>query len=72
MARMIDADDLIDANTVAEIVGLTRTAGVFVYQKRYAEMPRPVLDLGPHKVKLWSRSEIEAWVANRGQRRIDS
>lgn len=69
---MLDADDLIDANSVAEIVGLTRTAGVFVYQKRYADMPRPVLDLGPHKVKLWSRNEIELWVANRGQRRGES
>lgn len=62
---MFDLDDLIDANAVAEILGLTRTNGVFVYQARYADMPAPILDLGERRTKLWSRVQMEAWQVKR-------
>ena len=68
MARMFDLDDLVDANGVASILGLTRTSGVFVYQARYTDMPKPVLDLGDRKAKLWSRKEMEAWQRIRATR----
>jgi hypothetical protein len=48
----VDLDDLLDANGVAEILGLTHRNTVSVYQHRYADMPRPVLDFGTSRVKL--------------------
>ena len=46
---------------VAEILGLSHRNSVSLYQRRYADMPRPVLDLGQGRVKLWLRPEIEKW-----------
>ena len=56
-------EDLIDAHAVAEILGLNLRNTVSVYQQRYADMPRPVLDLGRGRPKLWLRPEIERWAA---------
>jgi predicted DNA-binding transcriptional regulator AlpA len=61
VSSRIDPDDLVDAETVAELIGVTHRNTVSVYQKRYASMPRPVVDMGRGKCKLWLRSEIEAW-----------
>jgi len=47
VAPRVNTEDLIDANGVAEIVGLAHRNTVSVYQRRYAEMPHPVVDLGP-------------------------
>jgi len=57
----VATEDLIDAHAVAEILGLNLRNTVSVYQHRYADMPRPVLDLGRGRPKLWLRSEIEDW-----------
>lgn len=59
----MDTDDLIDAQAVAEILGLNIRNTVSVYQKRYADMPRPVLDLGRGRPRLWLRPDIERWAA---------
>jgi predicted DNA-binding transcriptional regulator AlpA len=56
-------DDLIDAHGVAEILGLSMSQTVSTYQRRYADMPQPVLDLGRGRPKLWSRDQIENWAA---------
>jgi predicted DNA-binding transcriptional regulator AlpA len=61
MGRRVDIDDLLDARGVAELLGLSHPNTVSVYQHRYADMPRPALDLGERRVKLWLRSEIKAW-----------
>ena len=61
MGRSIDTDDVIDSRGVAELLGLAQRNTVSLYQRRYPEMPRPVIDLGQGRCKLWSRSEIEAW-----------
>lgn len=61
MTRRIDAADLIDAQAVAEILGLAQRNTVSLYQRRYPNMPRPVVDLGRGRCKLWLRSEIHAW-----------
>jgi glutathione-regulated potassium-efflux system ancillary protein KefG len=58
---MIDADDVIDARAVAEILGLAYPTAVSVYQRRYSDMPRPVIDMGQGRCKLWLRSEIVSW-----------
>jgi glutathione-regulated potassium-efflux system ancillary protein KefG len=63
MGRKVDLDDLLDARGVADLLGLSHPNTVSVYQHRYADMPRPALDLGERRVKLWLRSEITAWAA---------
>jgi glutathione-regulated potassium-efflux system ancillary protein KefG len=57
----VNTEDLIDAQAVAEILGLAHRNTVSVYQRRYPDMPRPVLDLGANRTKLWLRPEIERW-----------
>lgn len=61
MAPQVATEDLIDAQGVADIVGLSHRNTVSQYQRRYADMPRPVLDLGRGRVKLWLRPDIEKW-----------
>jgi hypothetical protein len=61
--RMVAIEDLIDAHGVAEVLGLTHYNTVSVYQHRYDDMPRPVLDLGKGRIKLWLRPELEDWAA---------
>jgi glutathione-regulated potassium-efflux system ancillary protein KefG len=31
--------------------------------RKYEDMPRPVIDLGQGRVKLWLRPQIERWAA---------
>jgi len=65
---MVDIDDLLDAHGVAETLGLSHPNTVSVYQHRYEEMPRPVINLGKGRVKLWLRPEIEEWSAHQAAR----
>jgi len=65
MVPRVDTDDLIDAQEVAEILGLAQRNSVSLYQRRYQEMPRPVVERGSGRTKLWLRSEIEGWTASR-------
>ena len=69
VGRYLDADDLVDAQGVAELLGLAQRNTVSAYQRRYPAMPRPVVDLGQGRCKLWLRSEIERW---RSERLADS
>jgi predicted DNA-binding transcriptional regulator AlpA len=61
MTPIVDTNDLIDARGVAEILGLSAPNTVSVYQHRYADMPRPVVNLGRGRCLLWLRTEIERW-----------
>ena len=61
MSPLVDTADLIDARGVAEILGLAQPGNVSLYQRRYVDMPRPVVDLGRGRPMLWLRSEIETW-----------
>ena len=66
---MVNTDDLCDAHEVAALVGLSHPNSVFGYQRRYPEMPRPVVVLGRGRSQLWLRPEVEAWAADRRARR---
>lgn len=69
---LVETSDLVDTQGVAEILGLAHRNTVLQYQQRYADMPKPVFDLGKGRVKLWLRPEIERWAArpsDRGARR---
>ena len=61
----IDAGDLIDAHGVAKILGLSHSNSVSTYQRRYPDMPRPAVDLGEGRCKLWLRSDVMTWDALR-------
>ena len=61
MALLVDPDDLIDARGVAEILGLAQAGNVSLYQRRYPDMPHPVVDLGPGRPKLWLGREMQTW-----------
>lgn len=61
----LDPRDLIDAQGLAELLGLAQRNTVSAYQRRYPTMPRPVVDLGQGRCKLWLRSEMEVWRSDR-------
>ena len=65
MGKRIDIDDLTDARGVAEILGLSNATAIPTYQRRYPDMPRPILDLGPGRPKLWHRPDVERWQTKR-------
>lgn len=65
MGRRVDVDDLADAHDVAALLGLSKPNNVHLYQRRYPGMPRPVLDRGGRRAKLWLRSEVRAWLDER-------
>ena len=64
---MVRSEDLIDAQGVADILGLAQRTSVSVYQHRYGDMPRPVVDLGPGRPLLWVRPEVEDWGRKTGR-----
>lgn len=65
MTPTIRTEDLLDAQGVADLLGLSHANSVHTYLRRYADMPRPVLDLGPGRPRLWLRPQIQAWAAVR-------
>jgi glutathione-regulated potassium-efflux system ancillary protein KefG len=67
VAQKIDPDDLIDSLGVAEILTLASRASVSTYQKRYQDMPRPVVELGEGRIRLWSRSAMLKWATKTGR-----
>jgi glutathione-regulated potassium-efflux system ancillary protein KefG len=68
MTPLVATEDLIDANGVATIVGLAHRNSVSLYQRRYEDMPRPVVELSNGRTKLWLRSEIEPWAKHQAAR----
>ena len=67
MGRQIDVDDVIDAREVAAILGLSHPNTVSLYQRRYTDMPRPVIDMGQGRCKMWLRPEIVTWAKRSGR-----
>ena len=63
MSPRVATEDLLDAQGVADVLGLSHRNTVFQYQRRYDDMPSPVVDLGEGRVKLWLRPQIERWAA---------
>lgn len=68
MGRQVDIDDLVDATEVALLLGLSHSNNVHLYLRRYPDMPRPVVDRGGRRARLWLRSEVVAWLAERTSR----
>lgn len=70
MSPEVRTEDLIDAQAVAELLGLSHRNTVSSYQRRYPEMPRPAVDLGRGRPRLWLRSEIVRWQATRASGKL--
>ena len=64
---MVRTEQLADAQELAVLLGLSHPNSVSTYQRRYPDMPRPVLDLGPGRPKLWLRPQVLSWAANRSR-----
>jgi glutathione-regulated potassium-efflux system ancillary protein KefG len=62
---MVNTRELIDAQVVAGLLHLRHSNSVSTYLRRYPDMPRPVLDLGVGRPRLWLRSHILRWVRAR-------
>ena len=67
MNPRVNSEDLIDSLGVAEILGLAHRESVTTYLNRYPDMPRPVVELGKGRVRLWLRPEIEGWAKRTGR-----
>ncbi len=65
VGRHVDVDDLVDAHEVADLLGLAHPNSVHLYQRRYPDMPRPIVDRGGRRARLWLRSEVVAWSRSR-------
>src|SRR3954453_15958134 len=67
MGRTVDVSDLIAAHEVADLLGLARREIISVYQSRYPEMPRPVIERSGGRTRLWVRQDINAWARQTGR-----
>jgi hypothetical protein len=65
---MVRTEDLADAQELAGLLGLSHPNSVSTYQRRYPDMPRPVLELGAGRPKLWLRPQVVAWIHSRPPR----
>ena len=70
MSPEVSTADLIDARGIADLLGYAHRNTVSVYQKRYPDMPRPVIDMGKGRPMLWLRSEIVAWASRTGRSHV--
>ena len=62
---MVNTEELIDSREMATLLGLSHPNSVSLYQRRYPDMPRPVVDLGSGRPRLWLRPQIVAWLRER-------
>lgn len=62
----VNTEDLIDTNDVQRLLGLSHRETVSQYLHKYPDMPRPVIDLGANRPRLWLRQDIEGWIKARG------
>lgn len=65
MARPIDPDRLVTATEVARLAEVG-PAAVHNWRARHPSFPAPVLDR--HRLTLWDRAEVLAWLEETGRR----
>jgi hypothetical protein len=65
VSRTVAVDDLIDTAHVAAVVGLTHRNSVATYMRRYRDFPRPLFETEGGQCRLWSRTDVESWLASR-------
>ena len=62
---MVDTRELIDARGVASLLRLRHPNSVSTYLRRYPDMPRPVVELGGGRSRLWLRPQVLRWLKRR-------
>lgn len=67
MSPWVHTKQLIDARAVAELLGLAHANSVSLYQRRYRDMPRPVVDLGSGRPRLWLLPDVKRWLRERSR-----
>ncbi|HEX3866443.1 MAG TPA: hypothetical protein VHV78_06800 [Gemmatimonadaceae bacterium] len=67
MSPWVHTRQLIDARAVAALLGLAHANSVSLYQKRYRDMPRPVVDLGSGRPRLWLLPDVKRWARTRSR-----
>lgn len=62
-SNKVDPNDLIDAGTVADLLGLKNADVASTYARRYKDdgFPQPVIERASGRCKLWLRQEVEAY-----------
>ena len=65
MSPTVRTEDLVDSQEVADILGLTHRNSVSTYAKRYADFPKPVVDKGVSRVRLWLQQDVRDWATRR-------
>ena len=61
MAPDVNTEDLVDANEVAQMLGLSHRNSVSTYLRRYDDFPQPIIERSGGRTRLWLRTDIEAW-----------
>ncbi len=59
----IDLEDLLDAEQVAEVLGLSSARGVGAYRNHYEDFPAPVIERSSGRCQLWLRADVVQWRA---------
>ncbi|MBE4746760.1 hypothetical protein G4177_01055 [Corallococcus sp. ZKHCc1 1396] len=72
MCPLVNTKDLIDAQAVAGLLRLAHPNSVSTYLRRYPDMPRPVLDLGAGRPRLWLKPQMLRWARARQAASTDS
>jgi hypothetical protein len=67
VARLVDLDDLLDAQDVAELIGLTNPGGLPTYRARYDDFPDPVWRSRGGRCQLWLRQDVVEWAKKTGR-----
>jgi glutathione-regulated potassium-efflux system ancillary protein KefG len=65
MAPMVNTEQLIDSRQLADLIGLSHPNSVSLYQRRYPDMPRPIVDLGRGRPRLWLKPDVVDWLSSR-------
>jgi len=65
MSPKVDTEDLIDSQEVADLLGLSHRNSVSTYLRRYEAFPRPIVERGGGRTRLWLRSDLEEWKDSR-------
>lgn len=69
MGRLIDSDDLADAQELATLLGLSHANSFHTYVRRNSDIPSPIVDKGKGRSRLWLRSEVIEWMKTKRRTR---
>lgn len=63
--RQVNVDDLVDASTIADRLGLAHRETIGNYVKRYPDFPAPLGMWG--RTRIWAWPDVEQWAQRTGR-----